>query len=58
MLAEFVLPALIVAGLITRLATLGMVGVVVVQSLADILGHGVACGDLERWFDAASGSLA
>ena len=57
MLAEFVLPALIVVGLMTRLAALGMVGFVIVQSLTDVVGHGVAGDDLGRWFDAASGSL-
>lgn len=56
-LAEFVLPFLIVLGLFTRLAALGMVGFVVVQSLTDIVGHGVGGDDLGRWFDAASGAL-
>lgn len=57
MLAEFILPALIVAGLLTRLAALGMIGFTIVQSLTDITGHGVAGDDLGRWFDAASGAL-
>src|SRR5690606_27423463 len=56
-LAELALPLMIVAGLFTRLAALGMVGFVVVQSLTDIYGHGVAGDDLGRWFDAASGAL-
>ncbi|MEQ6247389.1 DoxX family protein [Sulfitobacter sp. HNIBRBA3233] len=38
--AEFILPALIVAGLFTRLAALGMIGFVIVQSLTDLYGHG------------------
>ena len=38
-LAEFLLPALIVVGLLTRLAALGMIGFVVLQSLTDIVGH-------------------
>ncbi|WP_095590179.1 DoxX family protein [Actibacterium ureilyticum] len=38
--AEFILPALIVLGLLTRLAALGMIGFVVIQSLTDIYGHG------------------
>lgn len=46
--AEFVLPVLIVFGLLTRLAALAMVGFVVVQSLTDIFGHGSALG---AWFD-------
>ncbi|WP_425041292.1 DoxX family protein [Primorskyibacter sp. S187A] len=37
---EFVLPILIVIGLMTRLASLGMIGFVVVQSLTDLYGHG------------------
>lgn len=55
--AEFILPLLIIVGLFTRLASLGMIGFVLVQSLTDVLGHGVAGDDLGRWFDAASGSL-
>jgi len=38
--AEFVLPLLIVLGLFTRLAALGMIGFVTVQSLTDLYGHG------------------
>ncbi|KIC16748.1 MULTISPECIES: DoxX family protein [unclassified Leisingera] len=38
--AEFILPLLIVIGLLTRLASLGMIGFVIVQSLTDIYGHG------------------
>lgn len=38
--AEFILPLLIVIGLFTRLASLGMIGFVIVQSLTDIYGHG------------------
>jgi putative oxidoreductase len=52
--AEFALPVLIVLGLLTRLAALGMVGFVVVQSLTDIFGHGAAAG---AWFDRASDAL-
>jgi putative oxidoreductase len=52
--AEFVLPALILLGLLTRLAALGMIGFVLVQSLTDIWGHGAAAGAL---FDRASDSL-
>lgn len=39
-IAEFVLPILIVVGLLTRLASLGMIGFVTVQSLTDLYGHG------------------
>lgn len=49
--AEFILPTLIVLGLLTRLAALGMVGFVTLQTLTDIFGHGVAAG---AWFDRAS----
>ncbi|MFM7446574.1 MAG: DoxX family membrane protein, partial [Tabrizicola sp.] len=49
--AELILPALIVLGLFTRAAALGMVGFVLVQSLTDIFGHGVGAG---AWFDRAS----
>jgi putative oxidoreductase len=52
--AEFVLPLLIVLGLATRLAALGMAGFVVVQSLTDIFGHGADSG---AWFDRASDAL-
>jgi putative oxidoreductase len=52
--AEFLLPALIVLGLFTRIAALGMMGFVLVQSLTDIWGHGAAAGAL---FDRASDSL-
>lgn len=51
--AEFILPALIVLGLFTRLASLGMVGFVAVQSLTDLYGHGgiAHVETLGAWFD-------
>ncbi|MBA4324541.1 MAG: hypothetical protein C0426_05650 [Rhodobacter sp.] len=52
--AEFILPVLIVLGLLTRLAALGMMGFVLVQSLTDIMGHGALAG---AWFDRASDAL-
>lgn len=55
--AEIVLPVLIVIGLLTRLAALGMIGVVIVQSYVDIVGHGVGGADLGAWFDRASNAL-
>jgi len=58
-LAEFILPLLIIVGLLTRLASLGMIGFIVVQSLTDLNGHG-KWGDglvLGAWFDAPSNSL-
>ena len=57
MWAEFTLPLLIVLGLFTRLAALGMAGFILVQSLTDVVGHGIGGDDLGRWFDAASGAL-
>lgn len=55
--AELLLPLLILVGLFTRLAALGMIGFVVVQSVTDVVGHGVGGDDLGRWFDAAPGAL-
>lgn len=54
---EFLLPALIVLGLFTRLAALGMIGFVVAQTWVDIVGHGVGAAEIGAWFDAGSGSL-
>jgi putative oxidoreductase len=51
-IAEFVLPLLIVAGLLTRIAALGMIGFVVVQSATDVIGHGGSdIKTLGAWFD-------
>ncbi len=44
--AEFVLPALIVIGLLTRLSALAMIAFIWVQTLVDVTGHGVALGGL------------
>ncbi len=55
--AEVVLPIAIVIGVFTRLAALGMIGFVLVQSFVDVTGHGVGGADLGQWFDAASGAL-
>jgi putative oxidoreductase len=52
--AEFVLPVLIVLGVATRLAALGMIGFVAVQSLTDVYGHGAGWG---AWFDRASDAV-
>lgn len=55
--AEVILPILIVVGLFTRIAALGMIGFVIVQSLTDVIGHGVAGADLGGWFDRQSDAL-
>jgi putative oxidoreductase len=55
--AEFVLPLLIVLGLVTRLAALGMAGFVTVQSLTDILGHDAGPETVGGWFDPVSDAL-
>lgn len=57
--AEFILPLLIVIGLFTRLAALGMIGFVVVQSLTDLFGHGgIAHAEtLGAWFDRIPDSV-
>lgn len=44
--AEWGLPLLIVIGLFTRLAALGMIGFVVVQTFVDVTGHGAKPGML------------
>lgn len=56
--AEFVLPVLIVVGLLTRAAALGMIGFIVVQSLTDLYGHGgIAHAEtLGAYFDNIPGS--
>ena len=58
-IAEFLLPILIVIGLFTRLAALGMIGFVVIQSLTDLYGHGGIAreGTLGAWFDRMSDAL-
>ncbi|WP_368187325.1 DoxX family protein [Aestuariibius sp. HNIBRBA575] len=54
--AEFILPLLIVIGLFTRLASLGMIGFVIVQSLTDLYGHGGIehAATVGAWFDRLS----
>lgn len=58
-IAEFVLPALIAIGLLTRLSALGMIGFIIVQSLTDLFGHGGIAhdGTLGAWFDRMSDAL-
>lgn len=55
--SEFVLPFLILIGLLTRISALGMIGFILVQSIVDIYGHGLGEKDIGAWFDRASDSL-
>ncbi|NJM83796.1 MAG: DoxX family protein [Tabrizicola sp.] len=55
--AEFLLPALLVIGLMTRFAALGMVGFVIMQSLTDIYGHSAGPETVGAWFDRVSDAL-
>ncbi len=48
--AEFVLPVLIVIGLFSRLAAIGTIGFIIVQTMVDVAGHGVKLG---AWFDTS-----
>ncbi len=49
--AEFILPLLILLGLFTRLAAIGMIGFVFMQSLTDIFGHHADATTIGSWFD-------
>jgi len=49
--AEYILPALIVIGLFTRLAAIGMIGFVAVQTYVDIFGHMADSTTIGAWFD-------
>lgn len=51
--AEFLLPALILLGLFTRLASLGMIGFIAVMTWVDVTGHGAAF-DATLLFDRLS----
>ncbi len=54
--AEFLLPALIVFGLLTRLAALGMIGFVTLQTLTDLYGLRLIDepDSMGAWFDRLS----
>ena len=49
--AEFVLPVLIVIGLFSRLAALGMIGFIAVQSLVDVTVHELDTASVGAFFD-------
>lgn len=56
---EFILPFLIVIGLFSRFAALGMIAFVVMQTLTDLYGHG-AIGEpstVGKWFDKIPDSV-
>ena len=55
--AEVVLPALVVLGLLTRLAALGMIGFIAVQSLTDVYGHLADAATIGAWFDRIPDAL-
>jgi putative oxidoreductase len=55
--AEFLLPLMIVVGLFTRAAAIGMIGFVIVQSATDIIGHGADATTIGAWFDRPSDAL-
>lgn len=55
--AEFILPAMIVLGLLTRLAAFGLIGFIDVQSLTDIVGHSADAATIGSWFDRAPDAL-
>ncbi len=54
--AEFILPVLIVIGLFTRIAAIGMIVFVLVQSIVDIVGHHADAETIGAWFDRLPGS--
>jgi putative oxidoreductase len=55
--AEILLPLLILIGLFTRAASLGMIGFIIVQSLTDVFGHMAGPETIGAWFDRGSDSL-
>jgi len=59
MWAEFVLPLLVVIGLMSRVAALGMIGFILVQTMTDLFGHGAIAHaqTLGAWFDRTPDAL-
>ena len=55
--AEIILPVLLVLGLFTRLAALGMIGFIFVQSWVDITGHNADAATIGAWFDRLPSAL-
>lgn len=54
---EIILPILILLGLFTRIAALGMIGFILVQSYVDIAFHGADEKTIGAWFDRLSDSV-
>ncbi|GAB5446274.1 DoxX family protein [Gymnodinialimonas sp.] len=54
---EFILPVLIVIGLATRIAAIGMIIFVAAQSWVDIFGHGLRTEDIGAWFDGIPSAI-
>lgn len=55
--SELLLPLLIVLGLLTRIAALGMIVFVIVQSYVDIAFHDVDAKTIGSWFDRFSDAV-
>jgi putative oxidoreductase len=51
--AELILPLLVVAGLFTRVASIGMIGFIAVQSYVDVFQHKIGAEATGAWFDRA-----
>lgn len=49
--AEYILPAMIVLGVMTRLASLGMIGFIAVMSWVDVFGHNLDADTIGALFD-------
>ena len=55
--AEFILPLLIVIGLFSRLAAVGMIGFIAVQTFVDITVHQIGAESIGAWFDRFPDSI-
>jgi putative oxidoreductase len=55
--AEFILPLLIVIGLFSRIAALGMIGFIAVQTFVDITVHQIGAESIGAWFDRFPDSI-
>lgn len=53
---ELVLPILVVVGLFTRIAAIGMIVFIGVMTYTDITAHGVDAATIGAWFDNQPGS--